>query len=308
MKNTTPPVFFITGASGFVGSNLCRSLANRCTVTGAYYSHPITLAGCTMLPLDITNRTKVLTAVENARPTHIIHGAAISAPDFCENNPQTTWDLNYGGTEFVLEAAAAINCRMVFISTDLVFDGKQGHYAENDQTNPLNLYAKTKAAAEKLCLKNVKNCIVIRITLQYGIKAQNGPSFSDWILQRLSNKQQIPLFIDQFRTPCYIEDTARGLELAALHADPGELYHLTGPEKINRYAFAQKLAATYGFPEHLLKPCSMNDDPGCAPRPRDVSLCGNKFTAAFGYTPGDVQQGLNRMMKMQLSDKVMQTP
>ena len=139
--------------------------------------------------------------------------------------------------------------------------------------------------------------MVIRLTLQYGINTEKGSSFSDWILERLRNKQQIPLFTDQFRTPTYVADTARGLELAALQGNPGELYHLTGPERISRYGFAQKLAATFGLPEQMLLPCSMDDNPGRAPRPRDVSLCGKKFADTFSFTPGDVVQGLGRMMQ-----------
>ena len=296
MEPLIPPVFLITGASGFVGSFMCRHLASSCNVTGAYHSNPVTIPGCTMAMLDITDRRKVRIAVEKARPTHIIHAAAISSPDICENNQQMAWDVNYCGTGFVLEAAAVMNSRMVFISTDLVFDGMRGNYTETDQPNPLNIYSRTKFYAEQSCMKNSKNCIVIRITLQYGFNIGNGSTFSDWILERLKKGRDAPLFTDQFRTPSYIEDTARGLELAALHGKAGELYHLTGPEKISRYDFGKKLAATFRLPEHLLKPCSMDENPGFALRPRDVSLCGKKFADMFCFTPGNIQQGFDRMM------------
>ncbi len=126
MKTDSTPVFLITGASGFVGSRICRHLAPRFTVVGAYRSHPFCLPGCSSIALDITDRRQVHDAVQAVRPTHIIHGAAVSAPDTCEKNPQEAWDINCTGTQNMLDAAAAIGSRLVFISTDLVFDGQTG--------------------------------------------------------------------------------------------------------------------------------------------------------------------------------------
>ena len=240
MKNNSTPVFLVTGASGFVGSRICRHLAPRCTVVGTYLSHPVSLPGCRSIALDITIRRQVHEAIQAVRPTHIIHGAAMSAPDACEKNPQTAWDINCTGTQNILDAASAIGSRVVFISTDLVFDGRQGNYAETDPANPINQYARTKVEAEKLCLKHSQNCIVVRITLQYGLSNGCGSSFSDLLIHKLSQGQEVSLFTDQIRTPTCVIDTARGLELAALHGKPGEIYHLAGPERIDRYGFAAK--------------------------------------------------------------------
>ena len=295
MKNNSSPVFLVTGASGFVGSKLCCHLASHCTVVGTCCSHPVSLPDCRSIILDITDREQVHAALRAVRPTHIIHAAAISAPDICESRPQAAWDINCGGTQHIIDAANAIGCRLVFVSTDLVFDGRQGYYAETDQPNPLNQYARTKIDAEKLCLKTSINCLVVRITLQYGLSRGMGASCADGLIHRLSHGQESLLFTDQFRTPTYVMDTARGLELAALHGRPGELYHLAGPERIDRYGFAQKLASIFNLPEHLLRPCSMDDIPTRALRPRDASLCGKKFTGRFHFTPRGITEGLKTM-------------
>ncbi|MCX5901281.1 MAG: SDR family oxidoreductase [Proteobacteria bacterium] len=295
MKNNSSPVFLVTGASGFVGSRLCLHLAPRCTVVGACCSHPVCLPDCRIIALDITDREQVHAAVRAVRPTHIIHAAAISAPDICERNPQAAWDINCTGTQNIIDAASASGSRVVFISTDLVFDGRHGNYAETSLPNPINMYARTKVEAEKLCLKTSLNCLVVRITLQYGFSRGRGSSFSDWLIQKLSQGLEAPLFTDQFRSPTCVMDTARGLELSALHGSPGELYHLAGPERIDRYGFAQKLASVFNLPEHLLKPCSMEDVHTVAPRPADVSLCGKKFTERFHFSPSGILDGLKAM-------------
>ncbi len=295
MKTNSTPVFLVTGASGFVGSRICRHLAPRCTVVGTYSSHPCCLPGCSSIALDITDRRQVHEAIQEVRPTHIIHGAAISAPDTCENNPQAAWDINCTGTQNIIDAASAIGCRVVFISTDLVFDGRHGNYTENDPTNPINLYAKTKVEAEKLCLKNSLHSIVVRITLQYGLSKGFGASFCDVLIRKLSQGQEVSLFTDQIRTPTYVADTACGLEHAALHGSPGQIYHLAGPERISRYDFAAKLATIFNLPAHLLKPCCMDKTSQIAPRARDASLCGKQFTKRFHFSPRGIIDGLTSM-------------
>ncbi|MBN2108741.1 MAG: NAD(P)-dependent oxidoreductase [Deltaproteobacteria bacterium] len=295
MKTDSTPVFLITGASGFVGSRICRHLAPRFTVVGAYRSHLFCLPGCSSIALDITDRRQVHEAIHAVRPTHIIHGAAMSAPDTCENKPQEAWDINCTGTQNMLEAASAIGSRFVFISTDLVFDGRLGNYTEADPVNPINQYARTKVEAEKLCLNQKENSLIVRITLQYGLSTGSGASFCDQLIDKLSLGQEISLFTDQIRTPTYVLDTACGLEHAALHGSPGDIFHLAGPETISRYGFAVKLASIFNLPVSLLKPCSMDDAATIARRPRDASLLITKFTESFQFTPRNIQQGLAAM-------------
>jgi len=295
MNTDPPPVFLITGASGFVGSRICRHLAPRRAVAGTYRSHPCCLPGCSSIALDITDRRQVHETLKAVRPTHIIHGAAVSSPDTCENSPQAAWDINCGGTQNILDAASEIGSRVVFISTDLVFDGSLGNYTETDSANPINQYARTKLEAEKYCLKQPLNCIVVRISLQYGLSTGWGNSFTDVLIRRLSEGQETSLFTDQIRTPAYVADTACGLELAALNGNPGEIYHLAGPESISRYGFAVKLASIFNLPEDLLKPCRMDEAATIARRPRDASLLITKFTEKIHFTPRNITDGLKAM-------------
>jgi dTDP-4-dehydrorhamnose reductase len=183
----------------------------------------------------------------------------------------------------------------VYVSTDLVFDGEDGNYCETSLPKPVNYYGLTKHEGERLCLQSASDVIVIRITLQYGWGNGMNASFSDWLMTSLRTGAPVSLFTDQYRTLTYVMDTAAGIEKAAHDAPAMQLYHLTGPERINRYEFGLLFAKQFNLPPGLIKKSCMKDVPTLAQRPKDVSLDGNKFFAHFGFQPRDIREGLSAM-------------
>jgi dTDP-4-dehydrorhamnose reductase len=252
-------------------------------------------AGCCPVGLDITDRLKARDAVRRSAPEIIIHAAALSAPDFCEDNRELTSAVNIEGTLNMLDAAGECGCRLVYVSTDLVFDGERGNYTEQDPPAPVNYYGWSKREGEKLCLQHAADALVVRITLQYGWGNSAHSSFSDWLMNNLRAGRKASLFTDQYRTMTCVMDTARGLELAALHGSPREIYHLTGPERISRYGFGCAFADCFNLPRSLLQKALMADVSARAERPRDVSLNGEKFLRNFNYQPRGISAGIAAM-------------
>ena len=150
--------------------------------------------------------------------------------------------------------------------------------------------------AEKVCLQSTSHVIIIRITLQYGWGYGSHTSFTDWLMNSLKRGQHVTLFSDQYRTPTYIIDTCKGIEIAALQAPNKEIYHLCGPERMNRYEFGLLFASLFKFPHTLIKTAPMQNMPLPAPRPKDVSLNGQKFFDHFKYKPRGVREGLEAML------------
>jgi dTDP-4-dehydrorhamnose reductase len=237
--------------------------------------------------------------INQINPAIIIHAAAVSAPDLCENNPSMARAVNAEGTQNIVDAAKENKRRIVYVSTDMVFDGKKGSYSETDMPEPVNFYGKSKLEGENICLKSAAETIVVRITLQYGWGTKVSSSFSDWLIKKLKSGEKAPLFTDQYRSPTLVIDTAIGLELAAVKGDPNTVYHLAASDRMDRYAFGVALASVFKFPEDLLKPSLMRDMPGSAPRPRDVSLNGEKFIKHFNFQPRSVNEGLKAMFCQQ---------
>jgi dTDP-4-dehydrorhamnose reductase len=157
------------------------------------------------------------------------------------------------------------------------------------------VYGRTKYEAERLCLSADCDNVVVRISLQYGIKHGRAASFTGWIVSRLQQNMQVPLFTDEYRSPCYVADTARGVLCAAQNARTGEVLHLAGPERIDRYAFGKIVACAYGYPEYLLQPVTRAQKQEAAPRPRDVSFDITKFVDLFMFKPRSVYEGVYDM-------------
>ncbi|MEM2915265.1 MAG: sugar nucleotide-binding protein, partial [Candidatus Bathyarchaeia archaeon] len=122
----------------------------RSKVYATYHNHPTKIDGCNVIPLDIRCRHEVFRVVTKIRPDVIVHTAALTDVDYCEEHPDEASILNVEGTRNLVAAAKNIGTEFVYISTDSVFDGKKGMYVEEDVPNPINCYAKTKLEGEKL--------------------------------------------------------------------------------------------------------------------------------------------------------------
>ena len=278
-----------------MGQYLCDHFSNRFEVHTSYKNHVCSIQHCPATKLDITSYGLVAETITHVRPSLVVHAAAVSSPDICERDPSRAWSVNVDGTQNLITAAREISARLIYISTDMVFSGQKGNYNENDTPSPVNMYGKTKLEGEMLCRRNSDMCTIVRITLQYGFGKGSARSFSDWILHNLTAGKQVPLFHDQYRTPTYVKDTVRGIEILARQSKPGEIYHIAAPDRIDRYAFGRIFTSVFNFPESLLQRTTIADVPSVAERPKDVSLNGRKFTGSFNFFPKGVYDGITEM-------------
>jgi len=291
----------VTGASGFVGYNLASFFAERYQVFASYHDNMTFIPGCTTLHIDITDLAEVASIVKAINPVFIINAAAIASPDACAQDPQLARLVNVDGVKHLLAVARIQGCRLVHLSTDMVFEAKKRNYSEDDAPRPINLYGKTKRAGERLCFRSSADAVVVRITLQYGWGNGKSKSFAEWLIDKARRTQEVPLFTDQFRTPTYVADTVAGLELAALHAEPGSLYHLAGPDRVDRYTFGMAAATAFGLDVRLLKRACIPDVAAAARRPRDISLNARRFSKRFNFKPQGIHDGLAAMARGQKS-------
>jgi dTDP-4-dehydrorhamnose reductase len=260
----------ITGASGFLGWNLCQLARAQWEVHGTYARQAIDIADVKLQQIDLTDSDLVLAYIDRIAPDAIIHTAAASKPNFCQANPEQSARINVTASQQLAKICVTANIPFVFTSTDLVFDGTRAPYRETDPVSPINLYGEQKVAAEREISTIYPQATICRMPLMFGIAPPTATSFIQPWLKALNSRQSLQLFVDEFRTPVSAMTAARGL-LIALQASPG-IMNLGGKERISRYDFGRLLAEVFEFDRSLLSPISQRDLQMVAPRAADVSL------------------------------------
>lgn len=260
----------IIGASGFLGRHLMLSFPGAKKV-GTYFLHGA--AGLEFL--DLQNARQIHETIKRVSPSTVIYAAGLTDVDACERNPQLAWQLN---AHAAAEVAASSAARVVYISTDYVFDGSQGLYREKDEAKPLNTYGETKVAGEQTILAHNHLNLVVRVSGLYDKEGTKGRGFSNPLL---------PDTADDIRmsSPVHVDDVVSAIN-SLLDSGAGGIYHVAGPDALSRYEFWQLVSLHCPGDATRLAHREI-----AAPRPRDTSLSTHKMQS-LGWKPRSVCQGL----------------
>src|SRR4028118_470333 len=175
----------VTGASGFLGWNLCQLTKQEGDIYGTYWSNYLDIPGVNMLKIDLTDLQELKRIFKEIQPAGIIHTAALSSPNFCQNNPEISHKINVTASSNIAELAANYAIHCVFTSTDLVFNGLNAPYKETDLVSPVNLYGEQKVMAEVGMLQRYPLTAVCRMPLMFGIAPPTANSFIQPFIQSL---------------------------------------------------------------------------------------------------------------------------
>ncbi len=271
----------ITGGTGFLGGHLLRKARPDWDVYAIHRGRAVDAPGINWIKADLTDSGETARAFAFVGPRSLIHAAALSDIDRCQARPDEARLVNTEASAGLAGLCRKTGCRMVFVSTDMVFDGTRGLYRETDATGPVNGYGETKVAAEQAVAAECPTAVCARTALIYGIPAFGGRSFSHAMINRLSAGETVTLFTDQFRTPILAQNLADAL-LELAESDFAGILHLGGGERISRYDFGLLAASARGLPPYLIRPGRMNEPPPAAPRPADVSLDSSKASVVLG--------------------------
>jgi dTDP-4-dehydrorhamnose reductase len=265
-----PPLAWITGAGGLIGSHLLER-APQCAPRWR-------AIGLTRAQLDLSDFKAVRQRFEHERPALILHCAALSRSVACEADPALARRLNVDLTAHLAGLASEIP--FVFFSTDLVFDGRQGQYRESDATAPLGVYAATKAEAERIVLAHPGHT-VIRTSLNGGTSPTGDRAFNEEMRHAWQNGRTLRLFTDEFRCPIPAAITARAVWELVGQNRPG-LYHLAGRERLSRLQIGQLIAQRWPRLHPQIEPGSLRDYQG-APRAPDTSLDCSRLQSRLSF-------------------------
>ena len=288
----------ITGATGQLGRSVVEELQPHFNILSTARKIPVeTLTACPVVEMDISNKSIVQQVVSKHEPDVLIHLAAMTNVDGCEREKEKAWDINVKGTEHLLQVISGSETRIIFISTDYVFDGENGPYGVDAKPSPINYYGKSKLAAENAIRGGRNAWVILRTNVLYG--AGGSPaSFVRWVTESLKIGNEIRVVDDQYGNPTWTGSLAESVKLLIVLNSEG-LFHYGGADFISRHQFALKIAVTYNLDQSLIKKISTEELGQLAKRPLQSGLTTNKIeetvgirTYGIGYCLRKVKEGI----------------
>ncbi len=253
------------------------------------------LEGQNGLAIDITRRERILESIVTVAPNVVVHTAAETNVDRCETQRDVARRINVEGTANIAQACVRVRAKLIFVSTDYVFDGDKGNYAETDEPNPINFYGLTKLEAERIAASISSDFLMLRTSVLYGWHPTK-LNFATWILKGLRERQTMKVVNDHINSPTFAGNLADAIHRAIELRSQGTL-HIAGSQRISRFDFARRIAIQFDLDESLLLPVKMKDLDWIARRPRDSSLNIGKAERELSMELFGVGRGLEQMAR-----------
>lgn len=282
----------VTGASGLLGLNLSLQMAGKHTIIGVdrqkLANMPFELLKADLMDADVVSHI-----LDESQPDALIHCAANADVDACELDPGNVQRLNADLPGDLASACLSRNIRFLHISTDAVFDGtKEGIYTEEDEPNPLGVYARSKLDAERVVLEANPDAVVARVNF-FGWSLNGNRSLAEYFVNNLDAGKQVNGFDDVWFCPLFVGDLADTL-LGMLEKSLSGLYHVVGSRAITKYDFGRAIARQFGFDEGLIRPISVTESGLTAKRSPNLKLSIHKLSTALGQEIPEFSTGLTK--------------
>ena len=286
----------ITGSNGLLGQKLLHKLRVDDSVeliaTSKGKNRVSQKDGYTYLPLNITNQLEVEQLISNQKPNVVINTAAMTNVDLCEDAKQACDTLNVDAVRYLADACAKIDTHLIQISTDFIFDGEDGPYAEDDKTNPLSYYGLSKLKSEQLLYKHDVKWTILRTIIVFGV----GENLSKgnivlWAKEALAKGDPLNIIDDQFRAPTLAEDLADACILAAKKKAYG-IFNASGKDIMSIYEIVERIAKHYGNSTvdlNKISTVTLNQKAGRPPR---TGFILDKAINELGYNPHSFEECL----------------
>lgn len=283
--------WLVTGASGLLGVNLAsNAVALGHHTIACYGRQAVDVQGAECVPLTLTDPAAVEKLIAAHRPVVVVHCAAETRVDHCEDHPGEARMVNVDGTRSVTQAAARVGATLVYISTDSVFDGQEGQYDEDGKPAPLNIYARTKLEGEGIVREGASDHLIVRTNI-FGWNAQPRLSLAEWMLDRLEKGMTVPGFTDVTFSPLLVNHLADVIFHAVSRGLRGT-YHMGAGDWTTKFEFARSLCRIFEFDQRLIVP-SVSSGAGLkAMRPRNTSLNSTRIARALTKDMPMIQDGL----------------
>jgi dTDP-4-dehydrorhamnose reductase len=289
----------VIGGGGQLGSKIIEQGRERHSLYATYLTKSPFLDSSRVYQVDKTNEKSIQEVIAKIKPDVVIDTAALHNVDRCETNKEEAHLVNTVGTRTIAKACKTHGAKMVFVSTDYVFDGKKGLYQETDQPTPINYYGQSKLDGEQAIKEECEKHAITRTSVIYSWVSANSSQSSSgkplnfvmWATQKLRKGEPMNIVNDQYSSPTLADSLAEAL-IKICEDDVIGLYHIAGKTRINRYDFTVKLAEKMGYNTSLIKPVSSSSFKQIAERPMDSSLKVEKIEKTLKMPMLSIDQAL----------------
>ncbi|MDO8603485.1 MAG: SDR family oxidoreductase [Candidatus Omnitrophota bacterium] len=293
----------IIGASGVLGSRLFNdAIKKKWNAMGTYCSHEC--AGLSYL--DVRDKNSLEKVFNLFKPEAVVMAGGITDVDLCTLKPKLAEDVNVKGTLNLVKKIKEYGAKLIYISTDYIFDGKNGPYKEDDKPNPVNIYGRTKLEAENIVRTRLKDYLIVRTCQLYGAAEQKprtspqasyavnvvqNSNFAIKIIYNMRNNKKVYAADDLYSTPTYAGSLSE-IIIKLIEKKAKGVYHGAGAEFINRYDYVNKIADIFGLDERLIQKVKLKDLELKAVRPSKGGLKVDKLIKEKIAKPYDCETGL----------------
>ncbi len=286
----------ITGSNGLLGQKLVHLLKNDPEIdlvaTARGENRLNSQEGYTYHSMDIADLRAVMEVFDLEKPDAVIHTAAMTHVDQCEEDKTGCVKLNVESVQYIVAACAAHNCHLTHLSTDFIFDGSRGPLDEEEKPNPVSFYGESKLRAEQIIMASSLSYAILRTVLVYGVAENMSRSnIVLWAKGALEKGDPIRVVDDQYRTPTLAEDLAQGCALAAKQRANG-IFNISGPDFFSIIDMVREIARFWELDESLINPVSSLTLNQAAKRPPKTGFIIDKARDILGYTPHSFRDGL----------------
>ncbi|WP_047790097.1 SDR family oxidoreductase [Tenacibaculum mesophilum] len=288
----------ITGSNGLLGQTLVSLLLEekeRYQVIG--FSRGENRSGrgdFNYVSIDITDEDLLYKKLSEYKPDVIVNTAAMTNVDACETNKQACDNLNIDVVQYLKNYSEENKTHLIHISTDFIFDGKNGPYKESDKPNPLNYYGLSKLKSEELLIKSKVNYAILRTILVYGkVYDMSRTNIVLWVKKMLEDRKEITIVDDQFRMPTYVEDLALACKLSIDKKALG-IFNVSSKKMLSIYEIAQQIAEVFRLDKSLIKPISTSVLSQTALRPGVTGFDLTKTQTELGLRPKSFKEDLHK--------------
>lgn len=286
----------ITGSNGFLGQKLTDLILKETDYSLCCTSHSENRnpnnQGYQFVQLDLLDSEGLIQLLGSFNPTHIVHTAAMTSVEACEQDPETCNKLNVEVVKLLSEQCKAKDIHLTFLSTDFVFDGKNGPYDELAETNPCNAYGQSKLDAEQAVLHSGCRAAILRTILVYGIIAdRNRSNLVLWAKSKLEAQEAIKVVSDQWRMPTWVDDLANAC-LRCIERNAEGIYHISSDKMFSVLEAVEELADYWSFDRSLISPIQAAEIGQAENRPQKTGFILDKAIRELGYKPTPFRESL----------------